>query len=64
MAMERDKSWLKDQMELAKREVSGWQNWKRDVIRTEVSSQLNKAGRLGHSVERSSATGRFSAKKK
>lgn len=57
--MRRDKGWLQTQMQNAKSEVNGWQSWKKDTLRREISSGLARPSRGDSVTVRSSATGRF-----
>jgi len=57
--MRRDKGWLQTQMQSAKSEVNGWQSWKKDTLRREISSGLAQHGRGESVTVRSGTTGRF-----
>jgi hypothetical protein len=62
--MRNEKGWLVTQMSSAKREISGWNGWKKDTIRKEISDRLSNPKRGESAVIRSDRTGRLRNEKK
>jgi hypothetical protein len=58
VGMAQSKGWLSAQMQSAKKEVSNWQNWKKDTIRKEIVGRLSNDSR-GVTIAARSATGQF-----